>query len=136
MSKHHNSPAVIHHEQRTTYSGPIPHPDDLQKYEVVCPGAAERILRMAEQQSEHRRSIETIVIQSNVQNSRLGLLFGVTMGLASLVIAGFCTYIGYPNVGGIIGGTGMTALVSVFVIGSKNQKDERLQKERMMLENK
>jgi uncharacterized membrane protein len=44
------------------FSGPLPHPEDLAKYEQVLPGAADRIIRMAEQQAAHRQNLERAVI--------------------------------------------------------------------------
>ncbi|MGH7200157.1 MAG: DUF2335 domain-containing protein [Planctomycetaceae bacterium] len=37
------------------FSGPLPHPAVLQQYEEIQPGFADRILRMAEQQGQHRQ---------------------------------------------------------------------------------
>ena len=36
------------------FDSPIPHPEIIAGYEKICPGAADRILRMAEKQSDHR----------------------------------------------------------------------------------
>ncbi|MFK0732972.1 MAG: DUF2335 domain-containing protein, partial [Gloeotrichia echinulata HAB0833] len=38
---------LVHHE----YSGILPHPEEFKAFDEVVPGAAERILAMAEQQS-------------------------------------------------------------------------------------
>lgn len=46
------------------HSGPIPDPMTLERYDQILPGAAERIIKMAEDQSTHRREIEKIVIIS------------------------------------------------------------------------
>lgn len=35
-------------EHRESYKGPIPRPDDFENYERILPGAADRILKMAE----------------------------------------------------------------------------------------
>lgn len=40
---------------RSEFSGPLPHPEILAKYEDILPGAATRILEMAEEQANHRR---------------------------------------------------------------------------------
>jgi uncharacterized membrane protein len=45
-----------------TFSGPIPPPTLLAEYNKVVPNAAERILAMAEKQSEHRQFLEKKVI--------------------------------------------------------------------------
>ena len=50
-----------------TYSGPIPHPDDLRRYDEIIPGAAERILRMAELENQHRHQQEDLAIHANIQ---------------------------------------------------------------------
>lgn len=42
--------------QATAFSGPLPPPQVLAQYESILPGSANRILSMAEKQSEHRRS--------------------------------------------------------------------------------
>ena len=39
------------------YSGPIPHPKIISGYEEILPGAADRILSMAEKESQHRHDI-------------------------------------------------------------------------------
>lgn len=37
------------------HSGPLPDPATLERYDLLVPGTAERIIRMAEEQSAHRR---------------------------------------------------------------------------------
>jgi len=53
------------------FSGPLPPPSVLSQYNQVVPGAAERIIAMAESQSEHRQQLENKVIESDIKNSRL-----------------------------------------------------------------
>ena len=40
------------------FTGPIPPPSMMEQYEKTLPGSADRILNMAENQSEHRQSLE------------------------------------------------------------------------------
>lgn len=63
------------------YQGPIPNASELKKYEEVLPGAADRILLMAEKQAEHRQKIETSAIKSNIENSKRGQLFAFVISL-------------------------------------------------------
>ena len=51
------SPATLMTEF-TALSGPLPPPEMLAQYEEILPGAAERILSMAERQAEHRQKME------------------------------------------------------------------------------
>lgn len=79
------------------FSGPLPHPEDLAKYEQVLPGAADRIIRMAEQQAAHRQSLEKAAILSSVTMQKWGL--GSAFVLAMTAIGGgIClSLIGYER---------------------------------------
>ncbi|QCE32882.1 DUF2335 domain-containing protein [Acetobacteraceae bacterium] len=50
---HHKPPRTVHFgmEQQVTRSAPLPHPDELQGYEQILPGAFERILKLHEDTS-------------------------------------------------------------------------------------
>jgi len=45
-------------EVSQSFSGPLPPPEILRKFDEVVPGAAERIIKMAEDQSIHRKELE------------------------------------------------------------------------------
>jgi len=45
-------------QQSMPYQGPITPPELLRQYDEIVPGAADRILEMAEEQSKHRQSCE------------------------------------------------------------------------------
>lgn len=49
----------IHH-------GPLPAPEDLQRYDQLLPGAAERIITMAEVEQRHRHEQESKAISSEL----------------------------------------------------------------------
>ena len=60
----------------TSWSGPLPAPADLQLFEEIVPGAADRILTLTEKQSEHRMDLERSVVSENLKQSKLGLIAG------------------------------------------------------------
>ena len=103
------------------FQGPIPPPQILQQYEQIVPGAAERILKMAENQSKHRHTMEKKIINANISNEKKGLNFGFIIGLFAITVGLICTFIGQPLPGSFIGGGGVIGLVLVFVYGSKNR---------------
>lgn len=72
------------------FSGPLPHPQVLSKYEDVTPGAADRIIAMAEKQAQHRQELEAKIVTSNVQNERIGMYFAFAL---TLIIMGLGTYL-------------------------------------------
>ena len=110
------------------YSGPIPHPRDFEQYEKVLPGSADRILAMAEKQSEHRQQLEKAAIFSDVENSVRGQWFAFILGLVCAIggivlialgksISGLSIFIG--SVGGLAG---------LFIYGKNIESKERQSK--------
>ena len=59
-----------------SWSGPLPSPADLQLFEEIVPGAADRLLTLTEKQSEHRMVLERSVVSENLEQSKLGLWLG------------------------------------------------------------
>lgn len=108
-----------------SFSGPLPHPAMLSQYEQISPGAAERIITMAESQSQHRQEMEKTVIQSDTKNSRLGLHYGLAIGLTAIICGSTCILQGHHFSGSFIGGGGIIGLVGVFVYGSRQRRKER-----------
>jgi uncharacterized membrane protein len=46
------------------WHGPLPPPESLKQYDVIVPGAAERILLMAEKEMEHRHQRENRTLRN------------------------------------------------------------------------
>jgi uncharacterized membrane protein len=111
------------------FSGPLPPPAILEQYNNVVPGAAERILKMAEEQSNHRRSLEQKVISSDVDNARLGMVFGFIIGLVAILAGVYIVIIDKNNQGYFLSLGAIVALVGVFVYGRK-KKEQRLEEKK------
>jgi uncharacterized membrane protein len=132
LSPIHKSPQnpakqqIIHREQ--SFTGPIPPPIALREYDDVLPGAAERILKMTEEQSSHRRELEKQVIDENLKQAKRGQRYGLIIGLAAIAVGGACIMSGQWIGGSIIGGGGLTGLVSVFIVGKRKEKRELQEK--------
>lgn len=71
------------------YSGPIPPPESLARYEEILPGSADRILKMAEKQQEHRMTLETKVVGSQTVQSKRGQVFGFIIVFLCVAVAIF-----------------------------------------------
>ncbi|MEI8230555.1 MAG: hypothetical protein WCG83_05490 [Candidatus Peregrinibacteria bacterium] len=59
-------------------------------------------------------------------------VFGLIIGITAIIVGGVCAMFEKEIAASFIGGGGLIGLVSVFVIGSQQQKNERLQKEKMV----
>ena len=68
------------------FFGPLPPPQLLKGYNDAFAGCAERVVAMAERQSEHRQKLETIVIESNCKAQSRGQWFAFVLAL--MVIGG------------------------------------------------
>ena len=106
---------IIHEE----FSGPIPPPQALEKYEQVCPGAADRIIKMAESQAEHRQKIERTAANSESYSRQAGLIFAFVLALTGIILAGYLAIQGQIIGVGIIGAVGLVPLVSKFIYRPK-----------------
>jgi uncharacterized membrane protein len=73
-------------EAKIFYSAPIPPASEFEKYESVLPGSADRILKMAEKQGSHRRSIETVVITFDSLKSLGGLIGALIIVVIAMFI--------------------------------------------------
>jgi len=106
-------------------SGPIPDAGQLEHYERICPGLADRIISMAEKQSEHRQYLEKTVVKSGVRDSLLGIISGFAIGIVTVVSGALLIYSGHDIAGAVFSGTGLTGLVGVFVYGTRSSRAER-----------
>ena len=90
------------------FSGPLPPADEMEKYERVSPGAAERIIAMAETQSSHRHGLE-----SKGQN------YAAMLGALAIISGTIAGVLGAQLVGSVIGGLVLVGLVSAFIQGRR-----------------
>lgn len=135
-------------QQQHIYEGPIPPPEVLRGYEAVQPGAAERILRMAEVEAEQRQRREAGALQANIETQKrqlalaelqtkstfrsdmIGQGCGLIVCLLSIAGAIYLGVNGHEWLGGALAGIPTAAVVKAFVIDkhSRQQKQAPSQK--------
>lgn len=109
-------------ERRQVFQGPLPPPAILEGYNKLVPNAAERILQMAERQSEHRIEMEKKVVASNIKNSNRGTIFAFIIAM-STIIGGIVIILRNHSTEGlalIISSLGV--LTGIFITGKYFQK--------------
>ncbi|MBI2095892.1 MAG: DUF2335 domain-containing protein [Candidatus Omnitrophica bacterium] len=109
----------------TSFEGPIPPPQVLQQYNNIVSNAAERILRMAEKQSDHRLDLEKRVVYSNVKKSYVGMGLAAVIALYGLHIAKEIAINGNPATAGIIATLDIGGLISIAIYNVRAQRTER-----------
>ena len=108
-------------------SGPIPSPQILQQYNQIVPDAAERIMRMAEKQSDHRIDLERKVVDSNIIKSYVGMGLATIIAVYGLYIAKEISVNGNPWAAAIIAALDLGGLISVAIYNVLSQRKEREQ---------
>ncbi len=116
------------------FSGPLPPPSVLARFDHVVPGAAERILLMAEQQSAHRRELERKVVASDIARAKWGQVLGFIIAIVGLAASTLIAIYGSAVTGGVVGAGTLAALVGVFMYGAKVRSDERMEKQKDVAE--
>lgn len=123
---------VVSTEVTTTWSGPIPPPDMLQRFDEIVPGAAGRILDTAEKQAYHRMRMEETVIEGDSRRSYLGLIAGFILSAATIAGGIFLIMNDHDWAGGLLVGGNLAGLAGVFVYGTNSRRAERERKAERM----
>ena len=71
-------------------------------YDEVLPGSAERILRMAEKEQDHRIGWEDEALHKTSRQGHLGLWLGFFIAALALGTSGFLAMNGHDWVAGVI----------------------------------
>jgi uncharacterized membrane protein len=112
----------------SSFSGPIPPPALLEKYNQIIPNGAERILAMAEKQSAHREYLEKRVVDGNVSNQTRGSYFAFVISLTAILGGVWLISHGKSPEGLASIITSLVGLAGVFFYSKHQQKKEREQK--------
>jgi uncharacterized membrane protein len=102
---------------QSSYRGPLPPPEHLEGYEKILPGAADRILSMAEKEQSHRHRWEREHLIWDGFISITGLVFGWVLSLALAAAAVYCAVIGQPWVAGALVGVSTFGGVASLIRG-------------------
>lgn len=136
LSDHiHIEPSTVHqvHQsvQQTSFRGPLPHPDLLNKYDDAT---RKIIVEMAAKEQDFSHDMHRTGLKGNINKDRRGQLCGVTIAVVGLIAAVLIApYSAFAA--GIIGTLDLFGMVALFVAprvleGRRNKKaveDDELQ---------
>jgi len=109
------------------YSGDVVHPRIARGWEELCPGAANRLLTMAEKQGEHRIWWEKSAINHGAAFQYLGLVFAFLVSLSLIAGAVYCATINQPWVSGALVAASAVGMVKAFLEIRKRTQGESAQ---------
>jgi len=118
--------------QATRFSGPLPPPELLEHYERILPGFGQRMLEMAQTEGEHRRNLESRSLDAKIEamrrgfdDSKRGQIFAFVIA-AIFVVAGVIVVLcGHDVSGTLLGGVGVTGIVTAFIVGRQISRQIR-----------
>jgi uncharacterized membrane protein len=94
----------------------------------VIPNGAERIMAMAERQSDHRESLEAQAVAGNLASQARGSNYVFIICIIALV-GGFALILTGKSADGLVAIiSSLAALAGVFIFGKLQQKRERVEK--------
>ena len=111
-----------------TFQGPLPPAIELEKYNQIVPGAAERIIAMAEKQTAHRMELEKHAVAEQLRQSARGQLFALIIGVTGIIGAVIVGLIGNAWVAGTIATASLGTLAVSFITGKRQEQHSRQQK--------
>ncbi len=106
-----------------THIGPLPDGETLREYNELIPNGADRVMVMAERQSEHRMTMEKTVIEGQTKQSSRGQSYALIIGLFALAGSTACILLGHEWPGTVLGVGGLTGLVTAFIVGKDKQSE-------------
>jgi uncharacterized membrane protein len=67
------------------WSGPVPSPSAIERYERVLPGLGDRLIRLTEGEAAHRQLMEKTTVDAAVRNQSRGQIFGFIIAIVVIV---------------------------------------------------
>src|SRR5258708_7051923 len=96
--------AIVHQAQVSLQTGPLPSPEQLEKYELVCPGLALRLALRMEMQSDHRMALEARALEADIRSRYLGQWLAAFIAIAFLLGGCYFAATGHPVEGSVVAG--------------------------------
>lgn len=107
------------------YSGIIPHPSIVGRWERIMPGSAERILSLSEKHQDHRMEIERTMFGVFVKREQLGMWFYFILALVMIIGGIIIILSGYSTVGLVALAAPVATLAGSFLYSHRNSRQER-----------
>jgi uncharacterized membrane protein len=97
------------------YSSPLPPSDEVQKWSELLPDAAERILKMAEDQAPHRRKLEVRITTLTFTFQFFAIAIGGAVCIGLIYIAYLCIMNEVYDTGTIVASLGISPIAIQFI---------------------
>lgn len=103
------------------HSGLLPSAEELENYDSIVPGAAARIITMAEEEQEHRHLWEDNALRVYMRSSYYGMVFGTLIALFIVTLTFLLHRNGDKELAGFVFFLGFATLLWGYIAGRKIQ---------------
>ncbi|MDE2818588.1 MAG: DUF2335 domain-containing protein [Chloroflexota bacterium] len=110
------------------YSGIIPHPSIVGRWERIMPGSAERILSLSEKHQEHRMDVEHTMFGVFAKREQLGMWFYFIIALVMIVGGTFIILSGHSTAGLVALAAPIATLAGSFIYNHHSARQELREK--------
>lgn len=108
--------ATVTETQTKSYEGPLPPSDELEAYERIHPGAADRIISMAEGYGAHRQRLESQSMNNAYSAHRNGQVIGGSVVALISGVCGYALHLGHVGFATKLGTWTIVTLAAIFVL--------------------
>jgi len=113
------------------HQGPLPPAHAMADYDRVLPGAAERIMQMAEREQAHRHTVQEEQLTQGkslatgyLRQDSQGKWMGFTIAMSVLILACVMAVLGHEGLAVVLAGFDLVGLAAVFVAGRFFSRDD------------
>lgn len=117
--------AMISVEQSSSFAGPLPPPSLFKGYEQVLPGAADRILSMAEKEQASRHTSNTEMLNTYKGERKRGQYMGCSLVVLLALCGLFLGYLGHDWLSGVIFTGALISVPIIFVLNKEPKNDNK-----------
>lgn len=117
--------------QRATFTareGILPPPEEMERYEQLTPGITDRLMVTYEKQVDHRISLESKVVDSDIKKSNIGQVAAFIISMTAIIGGIYLITIGKDITGFVAMFGTLATLAAVFFTAQKSRKNERERK--------
>ena len=111
---------ILHKEEM--FAGPVPHPEIIDNYERIYPGAAKIIFENWDSQVKHRHGLEKSVVQTDNLRSILGVTFGFVVALGAIGGGVYTALNDHPIFASGLSLAGLAMIVTAFITSRERKR--------------
>ena len=123
-SKSNQNQSELSFRKEQIFSGPVPPPEVLEKYEQIQPGFAERLLKMAEKEQESRIESQQKAFDAEkelatfeLNNYKRGQIFALVSVFLVVALCGYALFKNFDKSARDIGVAVIIGVAGVFITG-------------------